>query len=554
MCSRFVAVVFLTILTAPALAERLAVAGTTGVTILDTATGKSVASVAVPGGATKILSTRDGSRLIAISRGPGATSWLGNFKPKEKASVAVIDGASMKVLAQNQLGWDATDAQLTADEKHVVILSPGAGAKPFSSAHVIDVATGAVAGKIDFLPRRASGSLVLGSNQAVVYFEGNKEVPTLLQFFDLPSLTKSSELTIKGKTVAPAAFENHDFIYLLEASGFRAATLNIVSASERKIVATPEVGQIASIAAYEQETGRLYVLSQSTERGKRNFNGRLDIFRDGKIEHALKTVDIPKTMTFTPDRKRAFIHSTVDTSIIDLATLEQTEKPIRYFASPHSGYFTPDQKRAVFYFATDEACCGAMVFNMETGEVMKHLRLGGIGIRIAEALLAVGATAASFADAQTTAKRTGASSFYYSVYTPRASTVGRGPLVVGADGKFAYGVDSKSNRVTTIDLTIGDRLKTDIDIPNGAREMVALKNGGVLAVMGEKGLTFIDPVARTVIAEHKFPGELRRVEVSEDGERAIAVADGRIAVFDTAGKVLAENTTVAEPSDWIVMK
>jgi hypothetical protein len=259
-------------------------------------------------------------------------------------------------------------------------------------------------------------------------------------------------------------------------------------------------------------------------------------------------------MLFTPDRKRAFIHGVDNTSILHFDTLEQPGKPIGIF-TPHSGYFTPDQKRAVFYFASAERCCAAAVVNMETEEMMKAVRLGGIGIRIAEAILAVGATAASFADAQASAKRTGASSFYYSVYTPRGgATVGRGPLVMGADGKFAYAVDAKSNRITTLDLTIGDRLKTDIDIKNGAREMVALRKGAVLAVMGEKGLTFIDPVARTVIAEQTFPGELRRVELSEDGERAIAVADGRIAVFDAAGKVLAENTSVAQPNDWILLK
>jgi hypothetical protein len=43
------------------------------------------------------------------------------------------------------------------------------------------------------------------------------------------------------------------------------------------------------------------------------------------------------------------------------------------------------------------------------------------------------------------------------------------------------------------------------------------------------------------------------VEVTGDG-RAIAVADGRIAVFDEHGKLLAENRSVAAPNDWIVVK
>lgn len=535
-------------------AERLVVAGSTGVAIIDTVSGKTISSAPVAGGATQLLATRDGSRLVAISRGPGATSWLGNFKPKGKATVSVIDGTTMKVLRQQELGWDASDAQISADEKTVVILSPGAMGR-FASAWAIDLATGEVAGKADFY-RSAHGLLLTASNHAVVYFEGApKKAPTRLTFMEVPALKVTNELEIEGRTLPPAAFENQDLIYLLEASGNKPATLNVISASQQKIVATPEVGQLAAIGAFDPATSRLFVLSHSTERGKRGYNGRIDIFRNGELEKSMKTVDGPEAMTFTPDRRKAFVHDTTHSTLLNLETFEQTEKPF-WLATPHSTYFTPDQKRALFYFAAENTgCCAASVFDMENETMMKHFGVGGRGARIAEALLAATVTAASFASAQAEAKRSGASSFHYSVYTPRTTTtVGAGPLTVHPDGKFAYAVDAKTSRVTTIDLTIGDRQKADINIKGGARELVAMKKGAVLAVMGEKSLTFVDSAARSVIAEHAFPGELRRVELTGDGSRAIAVADGRIAVFDDQGRVLAENTSVAAPNDWILMK
>ncbi|MEO6486689.1 MAG: hypothetical protein ABIO78_01980, partial [Thermoanaerobaculia bacterium] len=480
MHSRLVAVTLLVILVVSgARAERLAVAGSTGVDIIDTANGKTVASVPILGGATQLLITGDGSRLVAISRGPGATSWLGNFKPKGKASVAVIDAESMKVLGQSELGWDASDAQITADGKTVLILSPGAGVKP-GSAHAIDLATGNVAGKVDFV-QGAEGALLTGADQAVVYFEAaNAQAATLLRFFDMPSLKMSSEVKIDAKTRPPAAFENHDLIYLLEASGFKAATLYAVSKSQRKVVASHEVGQMASIGAFDPATSRLFVLNQSMERGKRRYNGRIDVFRNGEPEHSTKTVDAPKSMTFTPDRQRAFVFGFGYMSVLRLDTLEQPDKPLHSLGAPHSTYFTPDQKRGLFYFASEEACCGAGVFDAESGEMVKRFGLGSRGVRIAQALLAATATASSFAGARADAKRSGASSFHYSVYTPAVASVGSGPLVVHPAGKFAYAVDSNSNRLTTIDLDAGDRLKTDVTIKGGARELVALRNGDVL--------------------------------------------------------------------------
>lgn len=555
MRSTVIAVLLFTLAVATsAHAERLAIAGTTGVDIIDTASGKSLASVAIAGGATQVLATPDGSRLIAVSRGPGAPNWYGQFKPTAKASVAVIDAASMTVVKQSEIGWDATDPQISADGKTAVILSPGAATKPFSSIHVVDLATGDIVAKQDFT-RRAAGALLAGAGHVAVYFEGvpKNGLPTLLRFLALPSLEAADEISIAEKTRAPAAFENHDLIYLLEQSGFRPATLYAVSITGRKLVASHEVGQIASIGGFDPATSRLYVLSQSTTRGKRGFNGRVDIFRNGEPEHALKTTDIPTKMTFTPDRKQALIHSSTDTSVLDIATMHQDEKPVRYVAVPYSIAFTPDQKRAVLYMASSEACCSAILFDVENRKHIKHIGVGGAGIRIAEALLAVAATGASYANAYSAAKSTGASSFHYSVYTPSVARVGRGPMVMDAAGQYAYAVDSKTSRLTTIDIAAGDRIKKDVDIKNGALELVALNDGAILAVLGEKALTFVDASKREVIAEHQFPGELKSVEVTGGGERAIAISEGRVAVFDGAGKLVSENTSVAKPVGWLVL-
>ena len=549
--------VLVSLLALPAYAERLAIADADGkaVVILDVATGKVLSSVSLPDAPSKVLVADGGKRLIAISRGPGKTNWLDQFRPTGKASVTVIDAASMKPAGRVELGWDASDAQLTSDGRTLMVLSPGVDAGGAEgrtgSLHVIDVAGVTSRGTVQ-LDRPAQGAMLSGDQkQAVIYSQGAPRAkrPTLLRFVDLEKMDAAPvEVTIAAKTNPPAAFEGHDLIYLLDPPLARAGTLHVVSASQHKLVASHTVGQGASLGAFDDASGRLYVLAQSTEKGQRGWNGRLHVFKDGQPVGAATTiVDYPTRMSFTPDRKFAVVSGS-DTFLMPLDTL-QPETGMKA-GRPYEIHYGPDMKRAFFYYWDEQGCCSVGVFDFPKREKIKAYMIGSTGARIGQALLAAAATVGSYSTSRSAAKSSGSSSFYYTVYSPRVAKAGRGMMVIRPDGKFAYALDPQTDYVTRIDAESAERLE-GIKVGSASRELVPLRDKAVIAVVSDKSVSLIDTATHQKSSELTFAGKLRDVETTADGSRGIALGDGRVVVFDAAGKTVAEVTSVKKPVGWV---
>lgn len=541
---------------AVAASQRLAVADADGrsIAIIDVNSGKGLGSISVEGSADKVLASSDGKRIVAISRGAGKTTWLGEFRPTTRATATVIDGTSMKILQRVELGWDASDAQITNDGKMLVVLSPGVDAKPPdfrpASLWVVDLTRGTPAGKADF-DRLAQGSLLSGDQkQAVVYFEGSPgKRPTLVRFVDLVGLQPAGEIAIDAKTRSPAAFEGHDFIYLLDPPLSRAGTLYVVSASQRKLVGSYPVGLSATIGAFDEESGRLFVLSQSASKGERGFNGQLDVFKNGAPLTKQTIVDYPANMTFTPDRKLALI-SGVNLEAVPLDTL-QPERPVKC-GPGYEIHVAPDQKRAYLYEWGENRCCFVTVFDLPSRTNMKSFLIGSKGARFGQAIVAAAATAGSYSTARSTAKASGASSFYYTVYTPRIGNAGRGMMVIRPDGKFAYAIDPQTSYITVIDGESGERLSS-IAVGAGAREAVAMKDASTIAVLGSKSVTFFDTKTNDKRGEATFTGEVRGFETSADRTRGVAITDGRIAVYDEMGNPVGETVVMKRPAHWVFL-
>ena len=555
MRTRFGAVLVLLLLAPSVFASnRLAIADSDGkaIAILDVASGKIVSSVALPDAPSQVLGTADGKRLVAISRGPGKVNWAGQFRPTAKASATVIDGESMTVLGRVELGWGAADAQITSDGRRLVVLSPGVDMEGadgrFGSVHVIDLVKAASAGSIN-LDRPAQGALLSGDQkQAVIYSQGAPRAkrPTLLRFLDLEKMDAPPvDVMIQAKTNPPAAFEGHDFIYLLDPPASRGGTLHVVSASQHKLLASHAVGRNASLGAFDEDSGRLFVLSQASGEGQRG--GRLDVFKDGQLLGATKSiVDHPRSMTFTPDRKQVIIGGR-DTLILPLDGAEG--ESVVDSVAPYEVHFTPDMSRAFFFYWNEAACCSVGVVDFPKRAKMKTYLIGSKGARIGQAIVAGLLSAGSYAAGASLARSTGSSSFYYTVYVPRAASAGRGMMVVRPDGKFAYALDPQTDYVTRIDAESGERLE-GIKVGNGSRHLVSLQDHAVIGVVSAKTVTFIDTATQQKSGELSFGGELRGVETTTDRTRGIALGDGRVVVFDAAGKMVAE-APLKKPVGWV---
>lgn len=548
---------FLPVPAAPA-AQRLALADNTGhtVVVVDTNDGKTTGTVPLGNDAPdQVLASPDGSRLVAISRGPGKKTWLGDFRPTAPASATIVDAATMKVLQRLELGWDASDAQITKDGRTLVVLSPGVDAKPpegkNAALYSIDLQKAAIGGKTDF-DRVAKGMLVAGDQKnAAVYFEGNRRAnrPNILRFVDLASMRQEGEdISIQGDLQTPATFAGQDFIYIAERPQHQAAKMYVVSSSKRSLVGTYTVQENPNFTAFDDTTGRLFVSGQSASKGEKGQNGEIVVFRNGTPEKTIRAADNPLSVAFTGDRKLA-VASGSSVTLLSLDSLD-AKGQIKDGAAASEIYVSPDQRRVYFYLNVPDNSSRVTVFDLPGMTQMKSYMVGSSGMRWAKGLAAAAATAASYSAGRSAAQSSGKSSFYYTVYTPKGAKGGRGMMAVRNDSKYAYAVDPNTGYVSVIDGETGERLN-GIHV-SGAYELVALKDNAVLAVPGSKGVTFIDTAKNDKDVDATFDGELRGLETTPDRSRLIALYDGQATVFDERGKLLG-TTAVKKPVSWVFL-
>ncbi len=538
--------------------QRMAVADHDGraVLIIDMSEGKTISSIALGTDTPdQVLATPDGSRIVAITRGPGKTTWLGEFRPTAQASATVIDGASSKILQRIDLGWDASDAQITKDGRTLVVLSPGVDAKApdgkNAALYAIDLAKAAVSGKTDF-DRVAKGMLVAGDQKvAAVYFQGNRRAnrPNTIRFVDIASMQTAGEgIAIPGEVKPPATFSGHDFIYVLDTPKRQAANVYVISASQQKLTGTFTLQQNPNIIGYDESSGRLFVSGQSASKGQKGQNGQLVVFRNGAPEKTIPVADNPLALAYTADRKNAIITG----SSVTLVALDPLEAKgqIKEGAAASEIYVSPDGRRAYFYLNVPDASSRVTVFDLPGMTQMKSYMVGSSGMRWAKGLAAVALTAASYSAGRSAAASSGRSSFYYTIYSPWGANGGRGMMAVRDDSKFAYAVDPNTGYVSVIDGESGERLE-GIRV-RGAYELVALKDNSILAVAGSDGVTFIDTGKNDKSAEATIEGSLRGLETTADRSRLIALYDGKLAVYDERGKLLGD-TSVKRPAGWVFL-
>ena len=526
------------------------------VVIIDANDGKTIGTVSLGNDSPdQVLATPDGSRIVAISRGPGKRTWLGEFRPTAPASASIIDAQTLKVIQRIDLGWDASDAQIASNGHTLVVLSPGVDAKGpeghNATLTAIDLQSGAVIGKTDF-DRVAKGMLLAGDQKnAAVYFEGNRRAnrPNVLRFVDIATMKPSGDdIALTGELQNPATFPGHDFIYLAEKPKREAANVYVVSSSQRKLTGTYTLQQNPHLVAFDDATGRVFVVGQSATKGEKGQNGQLVVFRNGAPEKTVKVADTPLAVAYTADHKSAIVTGT-SVTLVSLDTLEPKGQ-IKEGAGADEIYVSPDGRRAYFYLNVPDNSSRVTVFDLAGMTQMKSYMVGSSGMRWAKGLAAAAGTIASYSAARSAAVAGGHSTFYYTIYTPHGAKGGRGMMAVRDDSKFAYAVDPNTGYVSVIDAETGERLQ-GIRV-SGAYELVALKGNSILAVPGSKGVVFIDTATNDKSTEATFDGALRGLETTPDRSRLIALYEGKVAVFDERGKLLGD-TSVKKPSDWVFL-
>ncbi len=537
----------------PVLASRVAIldAASKSVAIADLRTGAVETSVKLADPPTRLLATPDGKTLVVLSRGAGKLTWIGEFRPTTKGSATILDARSLEVLGRVELGWgEVGDSMISADSRRLWILSPGIEAKAPDGKNAelfaVDLETRKSAGSTPF-PRACGGypdptggfAIAPDGKSGVVYFEGYPRAkrPTEMRFVDLETMKAGPLVAIEAKTKAPVGVAGSDVLYLLDPPAFRTGKIYAVSLASKSLAGTFDVGSGALIAAADEQRGLVLVLSQTQGKGVPGANGQLQVLRGAEMIADTKVTDWPVQARFSPDRKAVWIVSEGAAVRVPLDTLEpapvfKTER----FASDL--YLPPAGNNAYFFIAkADTYCCAVSTWNLEKQEKVKQVAIGSTGAKVAAALGALAASAASYSSSKSAAKSSGASSFYYTMYTPRIAKAGRGMIHIGDSS--VYALDPQTSYVAIIDPASGEKVGLQIPVAGGAQELVPLHDGSLLAVRGLGGVSVISTASGEKSDEWVLEGKdsiVRAIETGEDG-LAIVLTNRGVRAIDRDGKL-----------------
>jgi DNA-binding beta-propeller fold protein YncE len=262
-------------------------------------------------------------------------------------------------------------------------------------------------------------------------------------------------------------------------------------------------------------------------------------------------IGAPEFFRLTADGKRALAGNARGVTEVTLAPEISSRPPATLFSAfagmkTIDAMATPDGRRILQLMRQNGKCCTLSIADPAESRKVASMQAGRTSRRVAQALFAVAATAASFSAGRADAKEHGRSSFYYTLYTPAASRNPRGAFAFGPDARTAYVLDSGTDTVTAVDVESGKRI-ADLDGPDNVGEVLRLGERTIVAT-GEKGLTLIDAASNTISEKVDLRGELHEVVVLPDAGSALALSKGDVAVIDgRTAKVTAHVAGLVDP-------
>lgn len=495
------AVLMLSLLPVTLSAQRVAVidAEAKALVLAELSTGKVEKQLKLQDPPTRLIQTPDGSKLVVLSRGTGKKSFIDEFLPTTRGSVTVVDAKSLAIIGRVEGGFgEPGDFSITPDSAKAFITFSGAtkANKP-ASLYAIDLGQAKEAGRVEWT--RACGGypnprcgLAISSDRksAAVFFHGKAKDtnPTLMKFVDLETVKESGSISLVARTEPPVILPDGDTFYLLDNPLGRSGTLHAISFSKRAVINKATVGGFARIAAADPARNLIYVTSQTQAKGVRGHNGQLQAFREGEEVANIKTIDYPTSAALTADGKRLYVMSETAIGAVDTTAFKSNDIDTKIVYQHHM-MLSPDGKRAYFYLAREEAyCCGIGTFDLVENKPLKTVSLGSTGSRILQALEAVAASVDSYKTSKAQAKKSGKSSFTYTVYKPEVAEAASGMMYLHEGTLWA--IDPQGGGVGAIDAENGavrKNLQTRVAghtiTPFGAKHVL---------VVGEKGVAVID--------------------------------------------------------------
>ncbi len=522
---------------------------------VDLTSGKVLASLTLPVGADSVVRSPDGSRLVILFRGEGKeTFWTGTFLPTTRSSAMVVDSATLEAEGTVELAWAVGNRGFAADGS-LLVLAPGVQTRKPAETKNGELIRFNITdpGKATRLPlgRPASVFGISPDEKVGILFfpAAPKASPARkaeIRFVDLTTMEQVGSVTLDGEPDEPVAFPSGSNLYVLDrGTGRNPGKLHVVSIDKRAVAGTLELGAFPIIGGMDPESGTLFVLNVAPKaKGDRSVTGELHVIRGTDIAATIQLGHSGQAMRLSNDRKRAFISGGVGFSIVDLESARADSLTIG--GSAADILVAPDERSAVVYHRGPDWCCNATVLDLENGKAFETFQTGSKGARIVQALEAAAASISSYQSAKSAAARSGANSFSYTVYTPRAGEKARGPLAFAPDGTHAYALDTQTNDATVIDIATGKR-SANLGVASGGEELVPLGDGRVIAVVAAGGIDLIDTAEQKLLPRVDLGGNIVDFVMTPDRRHAVAVSRGLLVTLDEKGTVVSRITTFKRP-------
>jgi YVTN family beta-propeller protein len=531
------------------------------VSAVDLSSGQTKASVSVSGqttatdfgfgsyhpGVDTLLLTPDGSRLVRLRTGNHKFTARFGYHPLEKSTVEFIDIKTMKVVAQQDLGWGLTSYFQTSDKKLLVTLSTGYQSQKPEEALPSEIVTtnllsGQVLGRLT-LPRFPSACVLSKDGAtAMLLFEQQKQkgapsMPAELQFVSIEKLSISGKITFDGAPDMAVLSPSGEFVYLLEKGQPSNnpeknidGRIHVVSTKDMKAVEDLDAGSDPRGILADEASGQLLILSDGAPvKGQKNVDGELRVLSGASISTIVRIGAGPRFIRFSPDRKRLYAVGREELSAIDFAALHETGRiSLGGFASELA--ISPDGSHGFALFAGSSRL---LLIDLQALKAGESVTTGRAGVKFAKNLGAIAATAASATAASYQASSMayangGVGYAPYQIFTVAPANTS---IAVRPDGAFVYVLNSETNDVTIVNASASSVVDK---IAAGGQRFQPLSNGGILAVVGRNTLHLIDTSTQKELPEVHFDKSLEGVYLSPDGGAALVLAEGPIVLLNGA--------------------
>ena len=529
---------------------------------VDLRTGAVTQRVPTTGVPSLILRSGDGARLALLDHGPYKQTVCCHLQPKGPMTATLHDGATLAQSASVELGWGAPFISLgffdrtalreftlpSPDGRRATVLVAGYHSKKPEETLprelvTFDMVSGQIEGRVA-LDRNVDAMWGVADGKTAVLFAAatkhkGEAQPAEMLFVDLTQHAVTQRLQLEGAPAQPLLAPSGQWLYLLDPgnpSNKQEKNVNgevtIVSISERKVAARLDAGSKPRALVWDDDRGIVLVPSDGApvEKGQTRV-GELRAFSGARQTALVNVAEEPHFLRL--NGTRAYLFGKRAVSVVGLDGLRNlSEFALDDADDVNELVFSKDGKRG---FAQYVGSSRLSILDLDAPRLVGSVTTGRGGIKFAKALgsmaLSVAATTASYYQGQSMAMTQHRSWFTYNVYNfgvaaPQSS------VVVRADGKLAYALNTQTNDVTVVDVPTASVVSKEAA---KGRSLALLPGGAKVAVLGKDELRLFD-------TQTQLPGEPLRFEgamevslvFTKDGQTAVAYGGKSLYILDAA--------------------